>query len=167
MNVEPDSKKRKDSSWFGSKRVKDSVSTPPELYDALHLQYNFDFDPCPLNEEWVIDGLKVDWGKRNYVNPPYSRGNIQNWIQKAIAEAEKGNLSVMLIPGRTCSNYWQELIFPNLTNITFLNYVKFPGYKNHIPLAMVILEFDPEKKKIFELTELSTLNHGWKIRSHV
>lgn len=42
------------------------------IYDELNKE--FDFDPCPLHhniEDW--DGLKIEWGKVNFINPPYSR----------------------------------------------------------------------------------------------
>lgn len=43
----------------------DDWETPKELYAALNNIFNFDFDPCPVCPDF--DGLKVDWGKRNYV----------------------------------------------------------------------------------------------------
>ena len=52
----------------------DNYATPPELYNELNKEFNFDFDPCPYNEGEIInDGLKIDWGKSNFVNPPYSQ----------------------------------------------------------------------------------------------
>ena len=28
----------------------DNYSTPPEIYEELNKRFNFDFDPCPYNE---------------------------------------------------------------------------------------------------------------------
>ena len=51
----------------------DNYATPPKLYEELNKRFNFDFDPCPYNEGEIInDGLKIEWGKSNFVNPPYS-----------------------------------------------------------------------------------------------
>lgn len=49
----------------------DNWATPKEVYDQLNNEFHFDYDPCPLNFE--VDGLTCEWGKCNYVNPPYSR----------------------------------------------------------------------------------------------
>ena len=52
----------------------DNYATPPELYEELNKRFYFDFDPCPYNEGEIInDGLKIEWGNSNFVNPPYSQ----------------------------------------------------------------------------------------------
>ena len=38
---------------------KDDWATPKELYDLLYKEFNFDFDPCPLNPKIVI--FKSEW----------------------------------------------------------------------------------------------------------
>jgi len=73
--------------------------TPPELYDQLNQRFKFDFDPCPHPmPDW--DGLTVPWGKSNFVNPPHGdgKGGVLPWVRKALAEHEKGNQSLLLIP---------------------------------------------------------------------
>jgi len=52
----------------------DDWATPRYFYDELHREFNFDFDPCPYqNNIDKFNGLEVEWGKRNFINPPYSR----------------------------------------------------------------------------------------------
>jgi site-specific DNA-methyltransferase (adenine-specific) len=95
----------------------DHWKTPKWLYDSLNKEFNFDFDPCPLNSEF--DGLKIDWGKRNFINPPYNRIDKPKFIQKAFNEYQKGNLCVLLIPSSTSTKQFHELILPN-AEIRFL-----------------------------------------------
>lgn len=88
------------------KSQSDDWETPEELYDALNNIFHFDFDPCPVTPSF--DGLRLDWGKRNYVNPPYSQ--LGRWIEKAYLESSKGKLVVMLIPARTDTKAFHKYI---------------------------------------------------------
>jgi len=89
--------------------------TPKELYKELDQEFHFDHDPCPhLYEQ---DGLKSNWGKSNFVNPPYD--NIKAWAKKCRDEQIKGNKSVLLIPPRTDTKYFHEYILP-FTEIRFI-----------------------------------------------
>lgn len=70
---------------------KDDWKTPDYIYDELNKEFNFDFDPCPLQHDtskW--DGLEIEWGSRNYINPPYSQKLKEAFIKKAVEESKKG-----------------------------------------------------------------------------
>lgn len=45
---------------------------PPDLFRPLQKEFNFDFDPCPFPRPEGFDGLEVNWGKSNWVNPPFT-----------------------------------------------------------------------------------------------
>lgn len=99
----------------------DNYATPPELYERLNRTYSFDFDPCPYNEGPIlIDGLKIDWGKSNFVNPPYSQKLKEAFVKKAIEEMGKGKSSVLLIPVSTSTKLFHEFIKPNASKIEFI-----------------------------------------------
>jgi len=86
----------------------DNWATPKDLYEKLDAEFCFDFDPCPLNEEEITpesDGLLVDWGERNFVNPPYSRKLKEAFVRRAIALKGEGKSSVMLLPVSTAQSY--------------------------------------------------------------
>ena len=90
--------------------------TPKALYNSLDSEFHFDFDPCPTNP--IFDGLLVEWGTRNYVNPPYGRV-IGLWIEKGYKEFTEGKLVVFLIPSRTDTRWWHEWIM-KASEIRFL-----------------------------------------------
>jgi site-specific DNA-methyltransferase (adenine-specific) len=105
----------------------DHWETPPELFADLNREFNFDFDPCPLFADF--DGLSMEWGQRNFVNPPYERYAKEGFIKKAIIEAKKGKLCVCLIPVSTSTNLFHKHILPNAKDIRFLKgRIKFRGY---------------------------------------
>jgi len=81
--------------------------TPVAVYEELDDEFHFDFDPCPPNP--TFDGLTIEWGERNFVNPPYGR-QIGQWISKGYEEARKGKQVVWLIPSRTDTRWWHDYI---------------------------------------------------------
>jgi len=85
--------------------------TPGDFYDKLNKEFNFDFDPCPLYSNF--NGLYVEWGRSNFINPPYNRKLKESFIIKAYEESLKGKLCVMLLPVSTSSKIFHEVILPN------------------------------------------------------
>jgi hypothetical protein len=79
--------------------------TPPDVYAALDAEFNFDFDPCPFPMPEGFDGLTCEWGRSNYVNPPFGsiihkgkKKGATAWVRKAIAEQQKGKRVVLVYP---------------------------------------------------------------------
>jgi len=124
----------------------DDVQTPKDFYESLNETYHFDFDPCPFKSDW--DGLALlDWGKSNFVNPPFSKN--KHFLKKAVEEMQKGNMSIFLLPIRSNSKYWQELVFPFATDFFFLKGMNFIGYEREMPVSLCLVEFDPKKEPKF------------------
>lgn len=78
---------------------------PPKVYDPLNQEFHFDFDPCPFPKPDDFDGLTCEWGKSNWVNPPFGsiihQGKKKGptaWVRKALREQQKGKLSVIVFP---------------------------------------------------------------------
>jgi site-specific DNA-methyltransferase (adenine-specific) len=109
----------------------DNWATPKDFYDQLNAEFNFDFDPCPLHLGEITDennGLIVEWGKSNFVNPPYSQKNKELFVKKAIEESKKGKLCVMLLPVSTSTKLFHDHIQPNAKEIRFVKgRIKFLG----------------------------------------
>lgn len=85
-------------------RKSDNWATPKVIYN-MFMEQNY-FDPCPLNSNF--NGLKIDWKKKNFVNPPYSK--IKQFVEKSIIEHKKGKKVVLLIPARTDTRYFRKLV---------------------------------------------------------
>ena len=110
----------------------DDWATPDYIYNELNNEFDFNFDPCPLQHDlnnW--DGLKIEWKERNFINPPYSRKSKEAFVKKAIEESKKGKLCVMLLPVSTSTKIFHEHILPNKKEIRFIRRrLKFSGYNS-------------------------------------
>jgi hypothetical protein len=133
----------------------DNWATPTVFYEKLNAEFNFDFDPCPLNHDMSWDGLQVGWGKSNFINSPYSRKLKEAFINKAVAEMSKGNLSVMLLPVSTSTKIFHDVVYPNCSEIRFVkSRIAFQGFntkgeyvdKNKGMHDSMIVVFDPQNK---------------------
>lgn len=99
----------------------DNWKTPDDFYQKLNEEFNFDFDPCPYNEGPILAcGLTMDWGERNFVNPPYSRKLKEDFVKKGVHEMRKGRLSVFLLPVSTSTDLFHSMIKPNASEIRFI-----------------------------------------------
>lgn len=105
---------------------KDDWATPKDFYEKLNNEFNFDFDPCPLHS--TFNGLDIEWGKVNFINPPYSRKLKELFILKALEESKKGKKCVLLLPVSTSTKIFHEVIQPNAKEIRFIRgRIKFEG----------------------------------------
>jgi site-specific DNA-methyltransferase (adenine-specific) len=115
--------------------------TPEWLYKKLDAEFNFDFDPCPTNP--TFDGLSIEWGKSNFVNPPYKE--IPKWVKKGIEEWRKGKTVVFLLPASTDTAWFHDFILPN-AEIRFLRgRVRFTGKPAPFPSIVAILRAESGK----------------------
>jgi phage N-6-adenine-methyltransferase len=88
----------------------DKWQTPAELYNKLNSEFNFNFDPCPIDwEQGDPDGLAIEWGSSTFVNPPYSK--VALWIKKSHEEWKKGKTVVMLINAITDTKAFHDYIY--------------------------------------------------------
>ena len=119
----------------------DNYATPPDFYQKLHDKYNFDFDPCPYAEnEIIVDGLSIDWGKSNFVNPPYR--DWQKWVKKGYEEYQKGKLVVFLIKAATDTKAFHNIILPFADEIRFIEgRLHFDEHENPAPFPSMVVIF--------------------------
>jgi len=109
----------------------DNWATPKSLYNELDKEFSFDFDPCPLCLDIITpenDGLLIEWGGANFINPPYSRKLKDAFVNRAVEMSKKGRLCVLLLPVSTSTKLFHDVIKPNAKEIRFLRgRVKFVG----------------------------------------
>ena len=118
--------------------LSDKWNTPQSLYKQLEKEFLFGFDPCPTNPDF--DGLFIEWGKRNFVNPPFS--NWQKWIKKGYEEYLKDKTVVFLIAARTDTRAFHDYILPYAKEIRFIRgRLKFSGNKKDAPFPSMVVIF--------------------------
>lgn len=121
---------------FKSQRL--DWKTPKAVYQVLDSEFYFDFDPCPIHP--MFDGLEVEWGNVNFVNPPYGR-ELPKWIRKGYEEWRRGKIVVFLIPSRTDTSWWHEYIM-RASEIRFIKgRLKFDDQENSAPFPSAIVIF--------------------------
>lgn len=96
-------------------RTKNDHNTPESVLEIIRAYAPIGLDPC--SNPWSTVGARLAWSKHEdvdgldqswadvlkdgevaYVNPPYGRGLVLPWVQKAALEAARGVESLMLVP---------------------------------------------------------------------
>ena len=116
----------------------DHWSTPAQTYDALHAEFGFTFDPCPLMA--TEDGRKVKWSGNVFCNPPYSR--IDEFLRKGLYHLANGDCAVLvyLIPARTDTAWFHN--YCKHGEIRFIRgRLKFGNSKNSAPFPSMLVKF--------------------------
>lgn len=131
-------------------------ATPLKLFDKLDQEFKFNLDPCSTHENakcakhYTIeeDGLSQCWGGDTvFMNPPYGYETIR-WIEKAYEESLNGATVVCLIPARTDTSYWHDIIFKHAKQIRFVRgKIKFGDSKWTAPFASALVIFSPNDYK--------------------
>jgi site-specific DNA-methyltransferase (adenine-specific) len=118
--------------------------TPTDVYAALDAEFDFTLDPCPLGG--TVDGtssLFTPWaGQRVFCNPPYGPG-IRPFLERAV-EAE---LAVFLLPARTDTRWFHDIVLPHAKEIRFVRgRLKFGEGKTRAPFPSMIVIFQRDRK---------------------
>ena len=126
-------------------------ATPKDLFDELNAKHKFDVDVAAsssnhLCKEWFgldhyldsrRDGLTGQWEGHVWCNPPYGRV-IKDWVLKA---QQHHDLVVMLLPARTDTKWFHELVLP-YADVQFIKgRLKFGNSKTAAPLPSMIVTY--------------------------
>lgn len=118
--------------------------TPRNLYNWLNKKFKFTFDPCPTFN--FLNGLECEWGKVNFVNPPYNQN--KEWLKKGYKEYLKGKTVVFLIPARPDTIYWHDYVMKSKEIWFVKGRLKFDDKQNgSAPFPSCIIIFKNHNQK--------------------
>lgn len=129
--------------------------TPEKLFRDLNEVFNFSLDACATAKTAKCsnfispeqDAMVTPWSGTVWCNPPYGR-ELPKWLKRGIDQLSMLEMIVYLIPARTETNYWHELIWPKAKYVLFLHgRIHFledgvTGDAAPFPSALVIYEGD-------------------------
>ena len=94
----------------------------------------------------------------NLVNPPFN--NIPPWIQKALSERQRGKTSLLVLPARTNTTWFQSLVGVDGIRIYFLSgKIVFKPYKRPAPFPIMVVLVEPNQRKMsIDSIEMGNLN---------
>ena|ERR1700722_19668334 len=140
---------------------KDLWETPPHIFEQLDREFNFSLDPCC--EEHTAkctkfftkedNGLNKCWsGESVFVNPPYSRGNIDKWVKKCLEESKEAypNLIVGLLPVSTSANWFHKYIVGHAELRFIKQRIRFVGAPYTAPFSSIIVIWGRSGIKSFD-----------------
>lgn len=140
---------------------RDNWGTPPALVEACHEDHPFTLDVCATHYNTKVsryfsldagvDGLQQRWTSEIcWMNPPYS--TLQTWLQKAIDESTNGCTVVALIPARTETKWWRDLVATQAYEIRFLvgrlAFIRDGGHTGSAPFPSAIVIYNGTASKI-------------------
>ncbi len=141
------------SSAYINKSKTDSHGTPQKLIQSLSERFGplSSYDPCPLNDNPDIDGIKINWyeampdkSSTLYVNPPYSKlkstKHKMGWIEKIYITARTWpHLKIVaLLPVRTDTQWFHDYI-QKKGSIEFIRgRLTFEGSSNPAPFPSML-----------------------------
>jgi phage N-6-adenine-methyltransferase len=123
---------------------KDEWCTPIELYEKLNEEFHFDLDAACDNKNCLcayaltkeMDSLKHEWAEYTmdngepvrsiFLNPPYGRGQIREFVRKAYLESTLGATVVCLLPFSGASWFTEYCL--HAAEIRILGRVKYIGF---------------------------------------
>ena len=127
----------------------DEWGTPKQLFSRLNDIYDFDLDVaateqnkmCDLYFTKENDALGLSWEGKCWCNPPYSCAG--EFVKKAIDEIQNNdycNVIVMLLPSRTDTAWFHELLTCRFASIEFIRgRLVFDGAKSTAPFPSIIV----------------------------
>lgn len=108
----------------------DERYTPPGVLAVVRAIAPIALDPCSPSSNPTgarvfytqeDDGLTRDWDAQGlcYVNCPYSRGELQRWADKVVAEAAMPEREIVMLTPSDLGTRWAKTLFAHAQAIAF------------------------------------------------
>jgi len=153
--------------------LNDEWQTQDDLYKKLDDEFGFEFDLC-ANESntkcanWTSD--VADWyptiDTRNYsrywMNPPYSRGNINKCMSAAVGLSEFGKIIVCLVRFDPTATWFKDFVDGVAKEVRMLDRrcrFKNAGASYNFPCCVVVYDSD---ERISRRPPTEYYLWGWK-----
>ncbi len=149
----------KDRTVGGGKEI---YETDPDFFAAVNAEFNFGLDAaaeqhnskCSSYIDKALDALAatVNWilycvvGKSIWINPPYSRGMVPAFLQKAYETSQNGIDIVLLAHSCQDTKYWDDWVFGKAAEVRYI--------KGRLPF------WGPEPDKKGKYCNISDLPHA-------
>lgn len=134
---------------FSSKKM--NWATPQSFFDELDKEFHFTLDGAADSENAKCkkyfteenNSLIQDWeGETVWLNPPYGRILLPQFVKKAYEEGQKPNTTiVMLIPSRTDTKYFHDYILGKAEIRFIKGRLKFVGAKDAAPFPSMVVVY--------------------------
>lgn len=138
--------------------LSDLWSTPDHIFIPLDRKYQFTLDPCCTEDTKKCkiyytpteNGLIQNWKhERVFVNPPYSRNNIDLWMKKCFEESLQGTFIVALIPVSSSSKWWHNYVLNHAELQFYERRIRFKGAPFTAPFSSVLAIYNSQNIQKF------------------
>ena len=150
--------------------MKYKYKCPDALFNKLNEEFDFDFDLCASGgnykcDDWTDDIVSFVGSEESkdhtnlWMNPPYSRGNIDTCMEQAYRLHKGGKTVVCLVRFDPSTKWFQEWVHGRATNVLMLDKrVRFKGASDsyNFPCCVVIYS------KSYGLTTTEYSLWGWE-----
>lgn len=125
--------------------------TPAMIQAMLQLEFNFvgviDASAMKTSKD-KNEALRTEWYDSAFVVVDYS--NVEKWLAKCIKESERGKTIVALVPSRTSSQWFHEMVLEVAKEVRFVKgRVTMTGkaQASSTPDALVVYHSVPNKRR--------------------
>lgn len=127
---------------------KDLWETPDHIFEPLMEEFQFSLDPCCQLHTAKCkkfytpyeNGLSQSWENEVvFCNPPYSRGNIDLWMEKCYKESLNDRAYVIaLIPVSTSARWFHEWVLGKAELRFYKGRIRFKGAPFTAPFSSML-----------------------------